>query len=263
MKIALAQIDMFWEDKLKNKDKCLKFIEEASKNGAELIIFPEMTLTGFSMDIHKIGEQNNETVKWFLDKALVYNIYIGFGFVELENGFGKNNFSICSKEKKEIVRYTKIHPFSYGDEDKYYLKGNELKYFKIDKMKFSTFICYDLRFPEIFQAASKKSELIIIIANWPESRSEQWISLLKARAIENQCYVVAVNRVGIGNDIKYSGDSMVVNPYGDIICSCRNSEKLILCDLEIDRVLECRNKFRFKQDRREDLYCKFIKKELE
>lgn len=263
MKIALAQIDIFWEDKLKNKEKCEKFIENASRNGAKLIIFPEMTLTGFSMDVHKIGEQNNETIKWFMDKASLYNIHVGFGFVELEKDFGKNNFSICSKEKKEIVRYTKIHPFSFGKEDKYYLKGNELRNFNINEINFSTFICYDLRFPEVFQAASKRSEVIIVIANWPESRRSQWITLLKARAIENQCYIAAVNRVGIGDGIKYSGDSMVVDPYGDIICTNKDNEKLIICDLDIDKVLECRDKFRFKQDRREKLYSKFMKRELE
>lgn len=261
MKIALGQIDIYWEEKEKNQEKCLEFIKRASSEGAEFIVFPEMTLTGFSMRTLKIGEKKAETVKWFSEKANAYDISIGFGFVELDGNKGKNNFSICSKDKGEMVRYTKLHPFSYGAEDKYYLKGNAMKFFSLKEFNFSMFICYDLRFPEIFQAAGKKCDTILVIANWPESRRKHWIALLKARAIETQCYIIGVNRVGIGEGIKYSGDSMIVDPNGQVIKTVKDREELIICDLNIDEVKKCRNEFKFKDDRREELYSKFMKED--
>lgn len=260
MRIALAQIDVAWENKENTKEICNEFIKKASKNGVNLIVFPEMTLTGFSMNVNKIGEDKFETVEWFKKKSLEFNIYCVFGFVEkLKNGKGKNNLSICSPDNSEILRYSKIHPFSYGKEDKYYVSGNDLKYCSIENFKCSTFICYDLRFPEIFQAAGKKADIIIIIANWPKSRREHWVTLLKARAIETQCYIAAVNRVGEGNGLYYSGDSMVVDPYGKVVVTEKDNEKLLVCDLDINIVKTCRNEFKFKQDRKENLYYNFVK----
>ena len=254
MKIGLAQIDITWENKEETKKTCVEFLKKASKENVDLLIFPEMTLTGFSMKVNKIGEKNLETVKWFSEKSKEYNICTGFGFVDIKNNMGRNNFSICTPDKGEISRYTKIHPFSYGEEDKYYLKGEEIKCFDVGGISFSSFICYDLRFPEIFSAASKKSDAIIIIANWPETRREHWITLLKARAIENQCYICAVNRIGTGNGLYYCGDSMVIDPYGRVVCTCKDEEKLLTADINKDEVKKCREKFRFKQDRRGELY---------
>lgn len=254
MKIGLAQMDIAWENKEGTKKRCVKFFEKALKQGIDLLIFPEMTLTGFSMEVNKIGDRKLETVKWFSEKSKQYNMCAGFGFVDIKDNKGKNNFSVCTPDKGEISRYIKIHPFSYGEEDKYYLKGEEIKYFNIDDINFSSFICYDLRFPEIFSAAAKNSEAILVIANWPESRREHWIALLKARAIENQSYICAVNRVGEGDGLYYSGDSMVIDPYGKVICTCRDEEKLLTADINKEEVEKCREKFRFKQDRREELY---------
>ncbi|MFL0249984.1 carbon-nitrogen family hydrolase [Clostridium neuense] len=254
LKIGLAQMNIVWENKEETEKRCIKFLEKASREKVDLLVFPEMTLTGFSMNVNKIGEKNLETVKWFSEKSKEYNLCIGFGFVDIKDNIGKNNFSICTPYLGEIARYTKIHPFSYGEEDKHYLKGEEIKYFNIGDINFSSFICYDLRFPEIFQAASKRSEAIIVIANWPEARREHWITLLKARAIENQCYICAVNRVGEGNGLYYSGDSMVIDPYGRVVCTSKDEEKLLTADISKDEVKNCREKFRFKQDRREELY---------
>ncbi|AAK79631.1 putative amidohydrolase [Clostridium acetobutylicum] len=260
MKIALGQIDVFFEDKERTKEKCLNFMKKAADKKADLIIFPEMTLTGFSMKVDKIGENKFETLEWFKEKSKEFNIYSGFGFVEGTKK-GKNNFSICSPLGEEILRYTKLHPFSYGNEDKYFYKGNEIVYCKIGDFNISTFICYDLRFPEIFQKASKESECILIIANWPKVRREQWIALIKARAIETQSYIAAVNRVGEGDGLYYSGDSMVVNPYGEITAFKSEKEELLICDININEVKKCREEFRFKEDRREEFYCKlFMKK---
>ncbi|MCR3757874.1 carbon-nitrogen family hydrolase [Clostridium felsineum] len=261
MRIALAQIDVFFENKEKTKNKCLKFIEEAKKNEVDLIVFPEMTLTGFSMNVVKIGEKSFDTVEWFKKMSLEFDICSGFGFVEAyHDGKGKNNFSITSFSGNEILRYTKIHPFSYAGEDKYYSSGNTIKYCNIKEFTLSTFICYDLRFPEIFLEASRKAECIVVIANWPHERIGQWETLLKARAVETQSYIAAVNRVGTGEKIYYSGCSMIVSPYGETIISESINEKLLIADLDLNVVKECRDKFRYKKDRREKLYCEFFMK---
>lgn len=259
MKVALAQMDIIWEDKEKNKNKILDFITEAKGLNVEFIVFPEMTLTGFSMNIDLIGEINGETIEWFKDVAKHYSINIGFGCVEkIEGKTGKNKFIIVNAEGIIISDYTKIHPFSYGLEDKYYKNGENIELSKINEFTVSTFICYDLRFPEIFQIASNKAELIVVAANWPESRKEHWISLLKARAIENQCYILGVNRFGYGNNIFYSGNTMIVSPYGNILVECEGKELLLTYDIDIKEVLDLRNKFPLKNDRKVDIYKKYF-----
>ncbi len=243
-----------------NKERYIEFISNASNKQCDLVLFPEMTLTGFSMNVEKIGELNLDTVNWFQEQAKKFNVHIGFGFVEkLQNGKGKNNCFIVSPLGKAISEYTKIHPFSFGTETTFYESGSELA-FKVNEFNLSTFICYDLRFPEIFQIASKKSELITVIANWPQARREHWITLLKARAIENQCYIAAVNRVGEGDGIAYSGDSMVIDPLGNIIAHIKDNEELIIADIHINQVEQLRNSFHLKKDRKEDLYIDMYKR---
>lgn len=262
MKIALAEMDIAWKDKKKNKEKCISFLQRSSELDIDLILFPEMSLTGFSMNVTEIGEVKGETLAWFKEMALKYNITIGFGYVEKNNDKGSNIFAIVSKDGSVLSKYIKIHPFSYGGEDKKYDSGCEIILTRIKEFNISTFICYDLRFPEPFQIASKKAMLITIIANWPKSRREHWITLLKARAIENQCYVAAVNRVGIGEgNIEYAGDSMVIDPMGTVISKIdeaytgvSNLDSLLTSEIFIKDVNTLRNEFRLKDDRKEKLY---------
>jgi omega-amidase len=261
LKISLAQIDIFWEDKAKNRAKALHFIQKASEEGSKYIIFPEMTLTGFSMAVQSIGESTDcagGTVDWFKQQALQYNIHIGFGYAALEQGCtkGRNNFCTVSPYGEEIGMYSKIHPFSYGLESLHYTGGDVVTTFTIGEFTVSNFICYDLRFPEIFQIASRKAGLITVAANWPKARREHWLTLLKARAIENQCYIAGINRVGVGDNIEYLGDSLLMDPLGNVIAFGGSAETLITADIDIRSVFELRNSFRLKDDRREDLYNK-------
>jgi Predicted amidohydrolase len=260
MKIALSQMNIKWEDKDKNKAKVLAFINEAKELNVELIVFPEMTLTGFSMNVEKIAESNRgETIQWFENIAKCHNINIGFGVVEkTESEFGKNKFIIINDEGVIISDYTKLHPFSYGLEDKYYKSGDSIELSKVNDFTVATFICYDLRFPEVFQLASNQAQLIIVAANWPQSRKEHWITLLKARAIENQCYILGVNRVGNGNNIYYSGNSMVVAPDGSILIEIEDEEKLLIYDIDIKESLDLRNVFPVKKDRKINIYKKYL-----
>jgi len=259
MKLALAQLDIAFEDKVKNKEAVMKFIKHAVDENVDMIFFPEMTLTGFSMNTSLIGENNNETLDFFKDMSTSFNILIGFGYVE-GSTCSKNKYSVVEPHGMELVNYSKIHPFSFGDETKFYESGTEVNFFTAFDFAITPFICYDLRFPEIFQIASKTATLITVAANWPIERREHWITLLKARAIENQCYIAGINRVGEGNGLNYSGDSMIIDPLGNIISSLYMEEGLVIADICRDDVVNLREKFKLKDDRKETLYCNMYKK---
>lgn len=256
MKICLAQYDIKWEDKEANYKKAEAFMAEAAEKKADIVLFPELGMTGFSMDVAKIGEDedNPDTVAVFRGLALKYGIAAGVGFAGIGRGKAANRYAIISAKGEVLADYKKIHPFSYGMESEYYEGGNLITGCSMDGVYMVPFICYDLRFPEIFQAASKKASLIIVAANWPKARKEHWVTLLKARAIENQCYIAGINRIGTGDGIAYSGDSMIVDPYGAITASAGEEECLIDCVINPEIVVEYRKTFRVKDDRREDIY---------
>ena len=254
MKIGLVQMNIVFEDKTSNKEKCISFLKQSKEKLVDLVIFPEMSLTGFSMNVELIGEDNYETLTWLKKQAVEFGVYIGLGHVVKANGKGLNKFTVVSPRGKEVCSYTKIHPFSYSSEDKFYESGNEIVYTEIKDFNIAPFICYDLRFPEIFQIASKEAHLIIVAANWPKSRRDNWITLLKARAMENQCYVAGVNAVGNIDGFEYSGDSMIIDPTGRIASEASAGEELVIMDISVSDVLQYRNNFPLKKDRKEDLY---------
>ena len=257
MNIGLCQMDIEWQDKELNKLKCHKFIKEAKEKQVDLLIFPEMTLTGFSMNAELISEDTSlesETLSWFRSKALEFRINIGFGMVQKKSSLYYNNLCIISRDGSLLSSYSKIHPFSYGEEAKYYTGGENFITTTLENINIGSTICYDLRFPELFQILSCNSDAIIVIANWPEVRREHWITLLKARAIENQCYILGVNRVGLGNNIKYAGDSMIVSPLGEVLCHLSSYEGLIYSNILKEEVENIRSKFPLKKDRKEHLY---------
>lgn len=263
MKIGLGQLDIVWENKRENKIKCEKMIKEAKEKGVDFIIFPEMTLTGFSMNTDFIAEikEESESLQFFKKQAKENNIAIGFGIVF--KGVGKkanNNFIIVNENGEEICDYTKIHPFSFGEEERHYKKGNKLSDCIIKGTRVSPLICYDLRFPEVFQVCSNKSELIVIIANWPHQRRAHWFTLLKARAIENQCFIAGINRCGFENGVQYMGDSMIVDPYGEIITRPSDKEGIIIKDIDTSIAYQYRNEFKLKEDRRVKFYVEMYSK---
>lgn len=252
MKIALAQMDIVWNKPQDNYNKIDKFIKEAKDKNVELILFPEMCLTGFNMDIHSFKEDEKDILSWFSNKAIENNINIGFGYAVLNKNKnkGENKYAVISKEGKQYIDYVKIHPFSMSREDKYFIKGENISLCKINGVTISTFICYDLRFPYIFQKASTKAQLITVASNWPMERREQFITLLKARAIENQCFIVGVNRVGSGDNLNYSGDSMIINPNGEIIANAYNKEMLLVADINIEEINKLKEHMNLLKDRR-------------
>lgn len=258
MRVCAAQYDIVWEDKSANMRICENFFCKAKKYGAELIVFPEMSLTGFTMDKSLSESTSGSTVEFFSRCAVEYKINCVFGFAEREDDKLYNRLVFCSKDGKAEIRYSKIHPFSYGGECDVYTGGKKVSMFSFGDINFGMTICYDLRFPELYQFLSVSCGCVIVSANWPKSRREHWLTLLKARAIENQCYVIGCNRIGVGGGIEYSGDSCIIAPDGTVIGIAEtNTESLITADINSEVVAKLRRDFPVKLDRRNNIYRNF------
>lgn len=260
MRVALGQIDMAWEDKEATLKKVESMSGEAASSGADIIIFPEMTFTGFSMALDKIGEDSSSSwsTRVMSGLALQYGLAIGFGWAALAGkpgAKGSNRFTIISKDGNIITEYSKIHPFTYGGESDVYEGGSSIVTAPFQEHVISLFICYDLRFPELFQIASEKADVIFVIANWPEARRAHWTTLIRARAIETQSYVIGVNCYGTRDNMSYSGDSIAVDSIGNILGQISGREGVLICDID-NRAWSLRNKFDTRKDRRIDFYVK-------
>lgn len=247
MKLAILQLDIIWEKKEQNFLKIEKLIN--NKIDYDLIVLPEMFNTGFSMSPSLVEEEGGKTEKFLSELASSLKTPILASYMMKKHGKCRNIANLFSEEGKIVATYLKIHLFSLLKEDLILESGDSPIIFYVNNTPCSVFICYDLRFPEIFRAVAKKVSVIFILANWPSSRADHWRALLKARAIENQAYIVGVNRTGFdGNGINYIGNSCVYDPWGKEIIVADEREQLIECKLDIDYVKEIRNKYPFLND---------------
>ena len=232
MKIALLQNHILWENKAANISR----FEETLKAhpGNDLYLLPEMSFTGFSMNTSLTAESGAETVSKIRQLAAANRTAIGFGWVRRNDNICENVYTIIGSDGELLSDYTKIHPFSYSGEDKFFTGGKEISVFELSGIPFSVFICYDLRFPELFRMVCRQVHAVIIPANWPAKRSEHWKALLQARAIENQVYIFAVNCTGDMNALYYSGDSCVIDPNGEVLLSLSDREGVLEFDFTDD-----------------------------
>lgn len=259
MKLVLVSLDQAWENKHANCVKITRDFNTIVSCHPDLVIFPEMTLTAFTMNT-SLGETftESETIKFFTNLALSNKCCIGFGIIIKKEKLSSNNFIVTNAEGKIIGNYEKIHPFSYAKEDSFYVRGDKLGFAEINNVSFGLAVCYDLRFPELFQALSRKASVISIIANWPEKRVDHWISLLKARAIENQVFIVGVNRTGTdGNGLNYIKSSMIFSPAGKLIEPFRLAEGVDLYEINPSDSESFQKAFPVKKDRQNNLYKSF------
>jgi len=249
MKISFVQYNPIWENKEENQKKLFRILKEQYTD-SDLLIFPEMTLTGFSMDAAKLCEAiDGDTVSFFKKFALVYQTDIIGGFIQEENKKFYNSLVHIDYFGETVKEYNKIHPFTLGGENKFYSAGDSPETTKIHDWKIGLSICYDLRFPELFRMyAKEKVNLIVNIANWPDTRAEHWRTLLKARAIENQCYVIGVNRVGSDPKANYSGFSSLFDPMGEELLTVENAEGFYSTEIEPGNVEKVRTHFPFLYD---------------
>lgn len=260
MLIGVVSLNQVWENKIQNLILCEEYMKESSRKNIDLLIFPEMTLTGFSTNIEQIAEdgQSSKTIAKFQKLAKTYKVSIVFGIVIKEEKKALNKAIFIDYDGKILERYSKIHPFTFSGENLYFNGGNQLS--KVDFMNHTIglTICYDLRFPELYTALAKKSDIIINIANWPKKRINHWHTLLKERAIENQLFIIGVNRIGVDNNsIEYEESSNIYNANGEILeyGSFKNM-KIFIIDKE--NTNKFRSKFNTIHDRKVDLYKEII-----
>jgi omega-amidase len=258
LSFTLIQTQLHWE----NKDANLEMLEQkinANKKQTHVAVLPEMFSTGFSMKPEQFSEtMDGPTVQWMKKIAASKKIILT-GSVIIEQDGKYFNRLIWMLPNGQYGYYDKRHLFAYGEEDKYYSAGTKRLIASVNGWKINLMVCYDLRFPVWSrQTPSPQGEgrgeafeydVLIYVANWPERRNVAWKSLLRARAIENQCYVIGVNRVGNdGNNIYHSGDSMVIDPLGEILYEKANEEEEFTIELSKERLKEVREKFQFWRD---------------
>lgn len=252
MKVALVQLNSAWEDKKANLERAGAFVSKAAGEGCSIVVFPEMFSTGFSMNVAAVAEEGyGETASLLsgLAKKHSINVIAGFAIKAPGDEKGRNMAAVFNKKGLPHATYTKIHPFSFAGEDKHYIAGNRTAIFDIDGMPSSVFICYDLRFPEVFRKVARDALAVFVIANWPSGRKGHWEALLKARAIENQCFIIGVNRTGAdGNGIQYPGASSVIGPSGDVLCSGNETDEFLTCELDPAEAAAVRAQFPFLDD---------------
>jgi len=249
MKISLYQFSPLWEDKKGNQQKIIKLLENSNLD-TDVLVFPEMTLTGFTMRSNRFSEQiTGETTDFFQSLAKQYSIHIFTGFIEESNGNKVNSLIHVNREGGIEAKYHKIHPFSISGENRHYSPGNNPAITTVDGITFGMSICYDLRFPELYRLYGKKRVSVIInIANWPVPRIGHYVHLLKARAIENQCYAIGVNRVGTDKGNTYNGRSAVFDPLGEEIALMNDEEKILTTKIDTEYIEKVRKQLPFLDD---------------
>ncbi len=254
MKIALIQMNTAWEDRRANYDKAAAFVKKAAADGCDLIVFPEMFNTGFTMNLALVAEEDiGETTSLLsgIAKDNNINLIAGFPIKSPAEEKGRNMAVAFDRKGMLVATYSKMHPFCLANEGKYYIAGDNVAVFDLDGMASSLFICYDLRFPEIFRKVAKKVKAIFVISNWPAARREHWEVLLKARAIENQCFMIGVNRTGTdGNGVVYLGGSRIFGPSGELVCPANDRDEYVVCHFSPAMVAEVRHIYPFVQDMR-------------
>jgi predicted amidohydrolase len=229
------QLDIEWEDKAANFRKVKALVEAAAPAAGSLVVLPEMFACGFSMNLARTRQGAEREDEAFLAAlARKHGVFVAGGVVSGGAAeMGRNEAVVFSPEGQLIARYAKIHPFSLGGEAKAHEAGSEIVTFEWGGFVVAPFVCYDLRFPEIFRAAARQgANLFVVMALWPVKRQQHWLTLLPARAIENQAYVVGVNRVGRDPEFLYAGRSVVVDPQGVIIADAGEREHVIPAMLE-------------------------------
>ncbi len=257
MKIAAIQHDIRWLDREANFERLAPMIESAAAEGARLVVLSEMFSTGFAM-----GEQwetqlpepfGGPSSRFLAEMARRHRVHVAGSCPELpcegDDETRPANTLVLASPDGVLHRYDKIHPFTYGGEDRWFRAGNSNVTVDIEGLSVSMFVCYDLRFADHFWRLAPTTDLFIVPANWPVTRAGHWTTLLDARAIENQAFVVGVNRVGAGGSLDYAGGSRIVGPFGEVLADAGTGETIIYAEVSHEAVVASREKFPFLRDR--------------
>lgn len=251
MRIALIQTDISWNSPKENIGNFAVLLDKAQSAGAELVVFPEMFNTGFSFPTGDLACEANELGCAFLEEnSRQRGLYVAASMPKVIQGDERPFNTVYVYGPEGVLgEYSKIHLISALGEDKLYQGGKTRLTVRIGEFRVSFFICYDLRFPQIFSPIAEQTDLYVVVANWPASRQLHWETLLAARAIENQAYVVGVNRVGQGGGLDFCGGSKIFSPKGEMVANGGDQQNLIVADLDINEVRSWREQFKCLKDR--------------
>lgn len=264
MKVALVQHDVVFEDAAATCAHLGPLVEEAAGQGAQLVVLTEMFATGFSMAAATVAEPPaGGTGGGFLSAmakrtgAAVCGSLPVHGPLPEKGGHGVEgraarpvNRFLCAFPDGTTASYDKVHPFSFAGEDEHYEAGSSAGSFHWGGIALTPFVCYDLRFADMFWALAGATDCFVVVANWPAARQSHFRALAVARAIENQAYVLATNRVGSGGGIDYAGGTIAVGPFGEVLAEAGSTEETLLVDVNRPRVEEVRASYPFLADRR-------------
>lgn len=257
-KIALIQMDVTYGDPKVNFARVNKWMKDAVQSGAEMVVLPELWDTGYDLKRFDVlaDKDAHATTEFLSDLAKQHNVTIIGGSVAEDSKDGMKNTMLVIDQNGELVhKYSKLHLFQLMDEHLHLVEGQDEADFELDGVPSAGFICYDIRFPEwLRKSAVNGAKVMYVVAEWPKSRIDHWRTLLQARAIENQCYVIACNRIGSDPNNEFGGMSLVVDPWGEIITEGGSEEKMILSEIDLDKVDEVRKRIPIFQDRRAEWY---------
>jgi omega-amidase len=249
--VALGEYDTGWHDPRASLAAAAKLARSAAAVGVDVVVLPEMATSGFTMDTAQAVSLDSPDVDALRRIASESSVWLIAG-VALRDDRGGHamNASLAIDPSGEIVAtHRKQRLFAYGDEDRHYQSGTDNTTLDIGGVRLGMFICYELRFPELFAAVATDVDGMVVIANWPRSRQQHWDVLLRARAIENQCYVIGVNRVGSANGLAYIGGSAAYDPWGERVTAASNANGTRIVALDAQRVADVRTQYPFLKDR--------------
>jgi predicted amidohydrolase len=250
--VAAVQHDIVWEDRAANFARLAPVVARAAAAGAELVCLTETFSTGFSMT-RGIGEpEGGPSSTWLLEQAAAHGVWVAGSCPEIGPGETlPHNTLVLAGPDGTAHRYRKIHPFTPSGEHEHYRAGDQPLTVEVAGLRVTPFVCYDLRFADLFWAAAPDTDLYLVPANWPVPRRHHWRTLLQARAIEDQAYVVGVNRVGTAGDgTEHAGDSRIVHPSGELLATAAGVETVLVADVDPAEVALARKQFPYLADRR-------------
>ncbi|WP_231486803.1 nitrilase-related carbon-nitrogen hydrolase [Candidatus Blastococcus massiliensis] len=250
------QHDIVWEDREANFARLAPQVARAAGAGAELVLLSETFSTGFSMT-PGIGEpEDGPSADFLRARAAEHGIWVAGSCPEIagDSGGGDaelpyNSFVLAGPDGT-VHRYRKLHPFTHGGEHERFRAGDGPVTVTIGGLRITPFICYDLRFADVFWRSAPETDVYLVTANWPAARRLHWTTLLQARAIENQAYVVGCNRVGVAGDgTEYAGDTRIVGPTGELLATAAAVETVVVADVDAAEVAATRDRFPVFKDR--------------
>lgn len=253
LRVVGLQTDIVWEDREVNLARYAPLVAKAAQGGGRLVLLPEMFAVGFSMRTDRTAEPaDGPTTEWLSAHAVANALWVGGSIPEVAAGAERPaNVFVLAGPDGTCHRYAKRHPFSHGEEADHFVAGDGVTTVEVDGVRCSLAVCYDLRFADQFWRQAPDTDAYLVVANWPTSRETHWRTLLTARAIENQAYVVGVNRIGAAGDgTAHSGASVILDPLGVVVAEGGAEAAAVVADLDPEVVRATRERFPFLADRR-------------